>query len=304
MNYGNILTTTWKTIWKEKAILWFGMLMVIAPIILSILIGSVIATGNPDAMQQLLDSAFAGVGLVIFFFAYFIFIAFSVLLSGLSFTGTLKGTLLAQSNQETITFRALWEASMPYLWRMLGVMFTVGAALALLYSVPLLFMALIGILTAGIGFLCAVPFLLLLIPVGLVGYLLLSLSMAALIAEDEGVFEAIKSAWLLLKTKFWQLVLMTVILYMIQVGIGMIIAVPMNIIQFAFIIPIDSGSIPPETIFRYVGIFMALFIPLSAILQSFSLTYVNGAWMLSYLEASTPAVPTHETENEIVEYDA
>ena len=297
MNYGNILTTTWKTIWKEKVIIWFGMLMMLAPALTGILFGIVLTFSSPAKVERFVESAFEGIGLVIFFFAYFAFIAFSVLLTALSFIGAFKGTLLAQNSDEPITLRALFGASMPYLWRMLGVMFTVGLALGLLYSLPLFFIVIVGTLTAGIAFLCALPLILLFIPVGIIGYLLLSLSMAALIAEDSGVIEALQSAWKTLKAKFWHLVLMTVILSMLKFGIGMSIAIPVNILQLAFITPLQAGNI------HYFGIFMTLFIPFSAIVQSLGLTYVNSAWMLSYLEAS-PAPAPLKTENEIVEYDA
>ncbi len=291
MDYGNILTTTWKTIWKEKSILWFGMLMMIAPALLGFFMGGVFAFSTPDKLESFFSSSsFEGIAAIFFFLAYFLFIIISVLASALSFSGTFKGVLLAQKNTEPLTFSDLWDASLPYLWRMLGVMFTVGAALALVYFVPLIFLVLVGALTAGIGFLCAMPFFLLMIPLGLVGYLLLSLSMAALVAEDTGVFEAIQQAWAVLKAKFWALVLMTVILYILQMAIGFIIAIPMNIIPFTFIIPMEAGGeINPETLFRYVGIFMGLFIPIVSILQSLGITFVNGAWMLSYLEASAPA---------------
>ena len=305
MNYGNILTTTWKTIWKEKVIIWFGMLMMAAPALMGILIGGVVAFSSIEKIEHFFESDFGGVITLVFFFVYFFFIAFTIFSSAFSFAGTLKGTLLAQNNNETLTFSTLWEATLPYFWRMLGVMFSIGLVVGLVYSVPLLFLAFVGLVTAGIGFICAIPFMLLLIPVGLVGYLLLSLSMAALIAEDGSVIEAIQSSWAVLKAKFWPLVLMTIILYMLQFGVGIMIAIPMNIIQFAFIIPMETSNIDPDTMLRYFGILLALFIPFSSILQSFCLTYVNGAWMLSYLEASAdPAPAKPEIDDEIIEYDA
>lgn len=304
MNYGNILTTTWKTIWKEKVIIWFGMLMMVAPALFGIIFGGVLAFSSTQKIERFVESDFGSIAILIFFFAYFFFIAFTIFTAAISFAGAFKGTLMAQNPNISLNFSALWEASLPYLWRMLGVMFSVGLVLGLLYLVPMLFLVLFGVLTAGIGFLCAVPFILLFIPLGLVAYLILSLSMAALIAEDGTVIDAIQSAWAVLKAKFWPLVLMTIILYMLQFGVGMVIAIPMNIIQFAFIIPLETGNVDPDTMLRYFGIFMAFFIPLSSIVQSFGLTYVNGAWMLSYLEAGQAPAPPAETEDEIVEYDA
>ncbi len=304
MNYGDILIRTWKTIWKDKVILGFGFLMMLAPALLGVLIGGAMTFGSLNQLERFIESDFSVLATLLFFFAYFIFIALTIIMSAVSFSGTLKGTLMAQdANAAPLNFNTLWAASLPYLWRMLGVMFTVGFALGVVYLVPMLLLFAIGALTAGIGFLCAIPFILLMIPVGLVGYLLLSLSMAALVADDSGVLEAVQAAWATLKAKFWQLVLMTVILYMIQFGVGMVIAIPMNILQFALIIPLETMG--EDAIFRAMGIMMAIFIPLSTIVQSLGLTYVNGAWMLTYLEASKKATDSEiDSNDEIIEYDA
>lgn len=302
MNYGNILTTTWKTIWKEKTILWFGMLMVIIPVLAGLVIGGAIIFISVEQIERFFESDFSNVATLIFFILYFLFLASSIFLAALSYAGTMKGTLMASQGSEELDFSALWEASLPYFWRMLGVMFSVGFAFMLIAIIPFIFLGFVGALTAGIGFLCVFPFMLLFIPLGIVAYLMLSLSMAALIAEDETVFESIQRAWGVLKAKFWSLVLMAVILYFIQMAIGMIIAIPMNAIQFAFIFPMQTAEQDPEIFLRLFGILMAFFIPLSSIMQSLGLTYVNGAWLLSYLEASQ-APTTHETENEII-YDA
>ena len=304
MNYGNILTTTWKTLWREKVIIWFGLLMMLLPTLIGLIVGGVVTFSSFDALERFFSSDINNLGMVIFFFVYLFVIAASIFMAALSFTGTMKGALMAQGNTTPLTFGELWDASMPYLWRMLGVMFSVGFVLMLIYMLPVILMALIGIITAGIGFLCVFPLMLLVLPLGLVGYLLLSLSMAALIAEDGNVFETIQQAWAVMKANFWPLVLMTVILYFIQMAFGMIVAIPMYIVQFGFMFSMDPGSIDPETLFHYFGIFFALYVPFSAILQSISLTFVNGAWMVSYTETSAPPASPDETDDEIVEYDA
>ena len=304
MNYGNILTSTWKTIWKDKAIIGFGMLMVIAPALIGLVIGGAMTFSSVEQLENFVESDFSNLAILIFFLVYFTFIAGSIFLSALSFAGTMKGALMAQERTAPLTFSELWEASLPYFWRMLGVMFSVGFLLMLIYMVPMILMVLVGALTAGIGFLCVFPLLIFLIPLGIVGYLMLSLSMAALVAEDGNVVETLQRAWNVMKSKFWPLVLMTVILYFIQMGIGMIIAIPMNMLQFAFIIPMQNGNTDPDAIFRYLGIFFAIFMPLTALMQGFALTYVNSAWMLSYKEITEAPAASAEEEDEIVVYDA
>ena len=304
MNYGNILTTTWKTLWRNKAIIGFGMLMMIPPAFVGLFVGVLFAFTSEARMNAFFESDLGGLTALVFVLVYFLVIGLTLLTSALSFSGSLKGMLIAQNSTIPLSFSELWEASLPFMWRMLGVMFSIGFVLMLLYMVPVLLISVVGAVTAGLGFICLFPLLLLLIPFGAISYMVFSLSMAALVAEDGGVFSSIQRGWDVMKSKFWPLVLMTVILYFIQMGIGMVIAIPINIFQFALILPMQSGNVDPDQIFRFMGILFAIFLPLSSLLQGLGLTYVNGAWMLSYLEvtAETPAPPTEE--DEIVDYAA
>lgn len=225
----------------------------------------------------------------------------SFALYALSLAGVFKGTILLRGKDETLSFGELWDASYPYLGRIVGVLLVVGVALTFVFTLPVFFGALVGALTAGIGFLCMMPLMLLIIPLGLVAYLLLSLSTAAVVMGDLGVFDAIRHAWELLRAKFWSLVLMTVILYFAQMAVAMVIMIPIQFLQFAFIIPMSSGDIDPDSIFRIYGIAMAFFIPIASLFQSFGLTYVNAAWALTYLEISTQP-PQPELDEGAVEY--
>ena len=58
MDFGNILSTAWKTIWKHKVIIWFGLAMVILPALLGILIGGVFAFSTPESIEVFFTSSF------------------------------------------------------------------------------------------------------------------------------------------------------------------------------------------------------------------------------------------------------
>jgi len=157
-------------------------------------------------------------------------------------------------------------------------------------KLPLFFLVFVGTLTAGVGFLCLFPLVFLIIPLELLGYLLASLAIGAVVAEDLGVFDAIRRAWETLKRKFWLLVLMTVILAFIQWVVSMIVMVPMQFVQMAFMFSADflSPTGNPNAFFRPVAIFILFFIPLVSLAQALGITYANTAWMLTYLEVTTP----------------
>ncbi len=303
MDFGNILSTTWKTIWKHKVILWFGLLVVTLPVLLSIFIGGAFAFFTPENIGTFFETSFDN-GLLILFMAvaYLTIMALAFALYALSLAGVTKGTLELKDKEDTLSFGKLWDASFPYLGRVIGVLLTVGFAFFLVFSLPLIFGALVGALTAGLGFLCMMPLMLLIMPLGLVAYLLLSLSTASVVVDDLGIFDAIQRAWGLMRQKFWSLVLMAVILYFIQMAVGMIIMVPMQVMQFAFMIPMSSGEIDPDTFFRFYGIAMTFFIPISAAVQSLGMTYVNAAWALTILDISSSTPDEAEIDDDVIEY--
>ena len=303
MNFGNILSTTWKTIWKHKVIIWFGLLMVILPALMGLLMGGVFAFTSMENLEAFFNSPFdSGIFAIIMILAYLGFMLLFFVLYALSLTGVYKGTILLRGKEDSLSFRELWEASTPYLGRLIGVLLVVGLAMFIVFTLPLIFGALVGALTAGIGFLCMMPFMFLLMPLGLVSYLALSLSTAAVVVDDLGIMDAIQHTWALMQKKIWPLVLMTVILYFIQMAVGMVIVIPMQIIQFAFIFPMSTGEIDPNSIFRIYGIFMALFIPISSLVQSLGLTYVNAAWALTYADGVAPDQVSGANDDDIVEF--
>jgi len=290
MDFGKILKDAWKTVWKHKVIFYFGFLMAIPSIFMGLITGIGFFFLTEERLFSFLENADTA---PLFLILYFIFIfAFSILsyaMAALSFTGVLKGTLDLKDQEESISFSELWNASLPYFWRIFGVFFIVFFVLFLVVMLPLFFLVFVGVLTAGVGFLCLLPLIFLIIPLEILGYLLASIAMAAVVAEDLGVFDAIRRAWDVLKQKFWLLVLMTIILAFLQWAASMIVMVPMQFAQMALIFSTDFMTNPdPNAFFRPMSIFIALFMPLIALVQSIGFTYANAAWMLTYLEVSTP----------------
>ncbi len=78
----------------------------------------------------------------------------------------IRGTLQAEEGAERLSFGELFRGSMPFFWRVFGLTFLIGLIFMLLF-VPLM---LFGMITAGIGFLCLLPLICLLIPVSIAIY--------------------------------------------------------------------------------------------------------------------------------------
>ena len=157
-----------------------------------------------------------------------------------------------------------------------------------------------GALTAGLGFLCLMPLFLLILPLELIAYIFASLAMTAVVVEDLGVFDAIGRAWEVMKQKFWSLVLMGIILAFIQMALNMLIMLPMQFAQFAFIFSMDmtsSAPLDPNTFLQPFALIMVILIPLTSLVQGLGLTYANAAWILTYLDITAPPSQPLATEN-------
>lgn len=311
MNYGNILSSAWKTVWKHKVIFYFGILVAILPALFGIIYGGAYMYFAPNFIANLETFADSPASMpepnlvliIVAVVAYFVFIALIIVISALSDAAVIKGTLLAQESSEEISFSDLWQSSKPYIWRIVGLTLLAGFAMFVVFMVPWFLFALIGIFTMGIGFLCMIPFMLLMIPLVAIWYLLQTLSSVAIVAEDMGIFESIQHAWKLLKKKFWPLVLMGIILYIILIAISMIVIVPMQIVQFSYTSAFTTPNYMNDPadfaeIFRRSGLISMIFTPLSAFAQAIAMTYINAAFALTYLDIT--AEP--ENDEEVIEY--
>ena len=305
MNYGNILTKAWKTVWKHKVIFWFGMLMAIP----SALMGIIMAGMFYSFSEEKLISFFEGnstepdaflLFFILFFVSMILFTILSYATMALSFAGTLKGTFELKDKEITISFRELWEASLPFVWRVFGIMAIIFIGIFSFFAVIMFLGAIFGAVTAGIGFICLMPLMLLIIPLELLAFLFASIAMAVVVTEDIGVFDAMRKAKDLLKQKFWPLILLGIIVGFILWAVNMVAMLPLQVAQFAFMMPMMSDPYmqDPTAFFRPFSILMAIMMPLIGIVQGLSLAYANAVWIFSYFDIT--AKP--ENEEEVIEY--
>jgi len=284
MNYFDILARTWKTIWNHKVILAFGLLAMLVPGLMGLLMGGLMLFFSFDTFnlfERMMNNetwfvlawlGFLGVFMLLSFFS-----------TGVGWTGVFKGTFEVEKGKQNITFSELWGTSWPYIARVLGILFLVGLGLSLFFVFP----AMLGILTAGLAFLCMLPMMLILIPLSFLSQMYMSLSIASGIADDADIFTALKRAWEVALKNFWPLVLMSLLLYLVQMAAGMVISIPAWGAQMLFMIPIMSENANPETMFRFFGIFMMIIMPLAFLIQGAAQTFVNSAWMLVYLDRTS-----------------
>ena len=242
-NFGEILTRAWQITWKYKVLWIFG-----------ILAGCTSGSGGggggggntgystgpsedwnvPPEIQGLVSWMadfvawvednlwiFVVIGLV-----FLLLVIISIFLGTIGRIGLIKGAYQAEMGAERLALGDLFSASMPYFWRVFGLSFLIGLAFFVLL-VPLI---LIGVVTAGVGFLCLLPLICLLIPVGFAVGVIIEQANRAIVLEDLGIFDGLKRSWEITRANVWTLIVMGLILFGITAVLGIVIALPVFIV--------------------------------------------------------------------------
>jgi hypothetical protein len=299
-NFGEVLTRAWQNIWKHKVLWIFGILASCAR-------GggggsggggnSGYQTGSGDApfsggqFEEYANQAgkffeqnwwiFVVIGVAIILFALI-----SYALGMIGRVGMIKGTALAENGVESISFGEVWSESLPYFWRVFGLNFFLGLAIFLIV-IPF---GVFGVVTAGIGLLCLLPLMCVLIPVGWILSIVIEQAQAAIVLEDISMVDGFKRGWEIVKSNPMPTLVMSLILGIGSGVIGIVIAIP---VLLAFI-PTLLGMAALKESFTPLYISLAccaLYMPVLILLNGVLTAYIQSAWALTYMKLSPPSKP-------------
>jgi uncharacterized membrane protein len=283
-DFGEVLSRAWQITWKHKVLWLFSALPVfLAFLIFPIMIVPVFffgmdSQGNPVLFEN-----------PIFII---LFVAFNIVISTLSFvlytigtSCTTLGVLRVEQGVEHLTIPGLFNEGMKYFARILGVGLLVTAGVSAVFSAFFVCMALFGMVTMGLGFICAQPLIILLYPVMMVLYAFIEQAQAAVVSDDMGVTQAIARGWNLVKSNFWRVLLISLIVYL---GIGFLSGIVMMpfMVPF-FFLPFLMEDQNVEFNMRSLGLMMVafsvIFLPALALLQGITITFLKSTYTLVYL---------------------
>ncbi len=312
MDFGKVLTRAWEIIWKYKILWVFGLFASCSGQQSSYNFGGGGGGGGGPTFQfegdeipymppeyyqffmqierffqENLETIIAA-GIALFFLVIFLVIAF-FLVGNLGKVGLIKGTLLAEAGAESLTFSEIFEESKPFFWRIVALNLVI--ALASIVLVVIIGFAIAGgaILTLGIGLICFLPLLCLLIP--LFWYLGIVIRQAniALVVENLDIFAALERGWNITKDNLGNMIVMGVILVIGGAVAGFVFGIPLI---FSFV-PMITGFITGdfftdmEALLRGISAVVVLqlvYLPIYLGLRSVLISYVESAWVLTYLE--------------------
>jgi hypothetical protein len=220
--------------------------------------------------------------------AFLVLILISIFLGTIGKIGLIKGSYQAEMGAERLVFGELFSTSMPYFWRVFGLSFLIGLAFLLLF-IPLI---LLGVITAGVALLCLLPLICLLIPVGFAVGIIIEQANRAIVLENLGIVAGLKRSWEISRANIGPLIVMGLILFGITLVLGILIALPVFIVVFPTIFAFAMGEGQSFTPLYIALAFICLYAPVSWFLNGILTTFTQSAWTLTYVRLTQkPAAP-------------
>ncbi len=296
IDFGDVLGRTWKIGWNHK-VLWLWQML---PGLFSIVIMPFMFLANP-AFATFLPEPWNQYANETWFVAVFMGIMFILMIpimfvSVMSQLTTTYGALKAEKGAERLTFCGLFSECLPYFWRVVG-LYAIFGSVWMLFVFSFMAVTMLGaIATAGLAMICVMPLFLLLIPVITVGYSVLELAKAAIVADNMGTMKAISHGWKLFRINWLTVILLMVILYFAFSMLSSVVIFPMMFPMMLFPLGMEMGSQGDFNNFIPV-IFIILFpimFALMYVVQGILMTFFQSAWAVAYLrlnsDENTPIV--------------
>lgn len=282
-NFGEVLTRAWQITWKHKN-LWLAGIVVgligLLPASVSLLFTpSYSSFSNPEEMNRMLPTILLTNGLVLLLTV----LSVPVYVAGMAVPSL--GTVELEKGNETVNFGALLRGILPYFWRILGIVALVWIGIFVAMGIFAACIMGFSLLTFGIGALCVMPLLILFIPLGILVYALMEQAVSAVVVDNLGFSSALQRAWELVRKNLGVMALISIIIYLASTIIGMVIAIPMMIPMFGFIL--NMGPEPDlesfDRLYQNMNLWMLALSPIYAVLQGILLAYMQSVWTLTYM---------------------
>jgi hypothetical protein len=142
------------------------------------------------------------------------------------------------------------------------------------------------IFTFGLGFICIIPLFLLLIPVLIVGYSVLELAQAAIIADDMGTLESISHGWKLFRANWIGVIVLMVILYFAMTMLSSVFAFPMMFPMMLFPLGMESQGNFNNLMLVFFFVFFPIMILFIYAVQGILMAFFQSAWAVAYMRLS------------------
>ena len=289
LDFGEVLGRTWKIGWNHK-VLWLWQML---PGLFAAFLMPLMLVGNP-AFAEFMPapwSRFVSEGWIMVLFMALIFLLILPLMAAgiIAQLTTTYGAVQVEKGAEKLSFRELFTESLPYFWRVFGLYFIFSSVWMVIWFAFLIFISVVSVFTFGLAALCFMPMFLLLTPIIIVGYSVLELAQAAIVADDMGTLESISHGWKLFRANALHVIILMVILYFALSMLSSIFIFPamfpMMLFPLAMEMDGNAGAML-GVLFLIAFPFMMLLVYM---IQGILMTFFQSGWAVAYLRLSVDA---------------
>jgi len=297
MDYGNLLSRAWQITWKHKLLWIFGILAGFGggggrfnfgfsgPNM-----GGRGSGGSPlppDLQNQL--SRPETVTIILAAGCVLVVIALVLFVVGTIARGGLIGGVKLAADGNSLTFGEVWAIGARYFPRLLGI--------ALLLAVPVILLAVvfggIAILTSGIGLICLLPLLCLIVPAFIVAEIIAYFARFAVVLEDLSVMDSFRRGWAVLKSNLGSIIVAGIIVLIFETIIGFVVAIPVFLILVpTMLATFLSGNQPNFSALAVGGVAFLCYLPILIVLSGILQTWSTAFWTLLYRQVTGSTPPT------------
>ena len=307
MDYGEILSKAWKTIWKHKILWLFGLLAGCG----AANNGGGNASSANNASNAIQESSQNGrwdvptyispstryaiedffqtlanipvwvwILIALGIVAVVIFVSVICLfLRNLGNTGLIKGASMADQageDDKPLSLGEILKGVQTSYWKVL--LFDIGSSVAIFMATFILIVPIVilAACTCGLG-------MLLMIPIGWFLSVMINFSMIAMVDEELPIFQAISRAWQMIINNVGQVLVMFLILGIGQILVGLAISLPLLFAVVPVIVALVTSGLEGLTIGLVIsGVLFLAFLPIMIFLGSVLRAYVLVSWTLTY----------------------
>ena len=194
-------------------------------------------------------------------------------------------TAQAEGGTEHFIFGELFSGSMPYFWRVFGLSLLI-VLLGLLIFIPL---TLFSVITFGLGLLCTLPLLCVLIPALWGVSLVIEQANVAIVLENLGIGDGVRKGWEVVRANLGSMIVMALILFVGGAVVGFIVGIPIIVAVAPLIFGAVTNNANPAWI---TAICCAVYFPVLLVLSGILNAYIQSVWALTYMRLTAKPLDT------------
>ncbi len=200
-------------------------------------------------------------------------------LSAIGNGGLISGFHMAEMG-ETPTLARSFRQGVRHFWKLLAIQLIIGFAVLVIAIAGIIAGIVFSVLTLGIGALCLLPLICLLIPLTILLSIYTMLTQVAVIVEDLDIITSFKRSWEIMRTNPGEIIVMGLILGIGGFIVGLILTIPIILMVLPLIIGWANGNELVGIGSSIIGIL--LYLPILLAASGLTRTFTTGSWTLTY----------------------